>query len=116
MHAKEHQNRRKKLAAALPEGALALVSAAPESLRNGDSHYRFRQDSDFYYLTGFEEPEAFAVLAGGKFTLFVRPRDPEREIWDGRRAGTDGALRDYGAHEAFPVTEFETRLPAMIAD
>src|SRR6185503_2198743 len=72
-----------------------------------------RQDSDFFYLTGFEEPDALAVIkpeGDTKYTLFVRPRDPEREIWDGRRAGVEGAKNDFGAEEAFPAAEFESKL------
>jgi Xaa-Pro aminopeptidase len=108
--------RRERVMAQTGPRAVVLLPGAQLAPRNGDSHFRFRQDSDFYYLTGFEEPDAFAVLAAGKFTLFVRPRDPEREVWDGRRAGVEGAIRDYGAHEAFPITELETRLPGMLAD
>ena len=84
--------------------SVAIIPAAREATRSNDTHYRFRQDSDFFYLTGFEEPEAIAVIKrgeGDKYTLFVRPRDPEREIWDGRRAGVEGAVSDFGAHEAF---------------
>ncbi|HZE71326.1 MAG TPA: aminopeptidase P N-terminal domain-containing protein, partial [Pyrinomonadaceae bacterium] len=80
--------------------SVAIIPAAREAVRSNDTNYRYRQDSDFYYLTGFEEPEAIAIIAPEqelKYTLFVRPRDPEREIWDGRRAGVDGAKRDFGA-------------------
>ena len=97
--------------------SVAIIPAAREATRSNDTHYRFRQDSDFFYLTGFEEPEAIAVIksgAGNKFTLFVRPRDPEREIWDGRRAGVEGAVSDFGAHEAFPVAEFNAKLREML--
>ncbi|HYY56870.1 MAG TPA: Xaa-Pro aminopeptidase, partial [Pyrinomonadaceae bacterium] len=76
------------------------------------------QNSDFYYLTGFDEPESIAVIAPNhdehKFTLFVRPRDPEREIWDGKRAGTEGALSEYGADAAFPIEEFREKLGDLI--
>src|SRR5437773_3190653 len=93
--------------------AVLLLPGAALAPRNGDSHYRFRQDSDFYYLTGYEEPDALLVLAAGRekpVTLFVRPRDPEREIWDGRRAGVEGAVRGFGAYEAFPIAELDARL------
>ena len=69
--------------------AVAIIPGAHDTTRSNDTHYRFRQDSDFFYLTGFEEPDALAVIkpeSDKKYTLFVRPRDPEREIWDGRRA------------------------------
>ena len=78
--------------------SVAIIPAARESVRSHDTHYRYRQNSDFFYLTGFEEPDAIAVVAPSKekkFTLFVRPRDREREIWEGYRAGVDGAVSDY---------------------
>jgi Xaa-Pro aminopeptidase len=106
--------RRQQVAELLGDGVL-ILSTAPEVTRNHDAHYDFRPDSDFLWLTGFEEPEAIAVLAPGHATpyvLFVRPRDPEREVWDGRRAGPEGAIRDFGADHAFPIDEF----PARIAD
>ena len=93
--------------------SVAIVASARETTRSNDTHYRYRQDSDFYYLTGFDEPEAIAVVAPAKeqkYTLFVRPRDPEREIWDGRRAGVEGAKSVYGADEAFPISEFEEKI------
>lgn len=93
--------------------SVAIIPAAREATRSHDTSYRFRQSSDFFYLTGFEEPEAIAIIAPGreqKYTLFVRPRDPEREIWDGRRAGIEGAKKEYGADEALPVAEFESKL------
>jgi Xaa-Pro aminopeptidase len=93
--------------------SVAIIPGAHDTRRSNDTHYRFRQDSDFLYLTGFEEPDALAVIkpeADTKYTLFVRPRDPEREIWDGRRAGVDGAKSDFGAEESFPSAEFESKL------
>ena len=97
--------------------SVAIIPGARETTRSNDTHYRFRQDSDFFYLTGFEEPEAIAVVrpsAEAKYTLFVRPRDPEREIWDGRRAGVEGAKSDFGAHEAFPIAEFNDKLREIL--
>jgi Xaa-Pro aminopeptidase len=98
--------------------AVAVLSAPPEALRNADNEYRFRQESDLLYLTGFAEPESVAVLfpgeAGPRFVFFVRPRDPERETWVGRRAGVEGVVRDFGADEAFPIGELAQRLPALI--
>lgn len=93
--------------------SVAIIPAAHETTRSNDTHYRFRQDSDFFYLTGFEEPDAVAIIrpaADKKYTLFVRPRDPEREIWDGRRAGVEGAKSEFGADEAFPISEFDNKL------
>lgn len=97
--------------------SVAIIPSAREATRSNDTQYRFRQDSDFLYLTGFEEPEAIAVVAPAreqKFTLFVRPRDPEREIWDGRRAGVEGAKSEYGADEALPVVEFDEKLQDIL--
>lgn len=97
----------------MDQKSVAIIPAAREATRSNDTQYRFRQDSDFYYLTGFEEPDAIAVIAPGreqKFTLFVRPRDPEQEIWVGRRAGVEGAKSEFGADESFPVAEFPEKL------
>src|SRR6267143_4143297 len=97
----------------MEQKSVAIIPAAHEATRSNDTQYRFRQDSDFYYLTGFEEPEAIAVIAPGrerKYTLFVRPRDPEQEIWVGRRAGVEGAKSEFGADESFPIAEFDEKL------
>ena len=99
--------------------SVAIIPGAREATRSNDTHYRFRQDSDFFYLTGFEEPEAIAVVKpadDNKYTLFVRPRDPEREIWDGRRAGVEGAMSEFGAHAAFPIAEFNAKLRDILDD
>lgn len=101
----------------LGQDSVAIISSAPEATRSNDTNYRYRQNSDFYYLTGFDEPEAIAVITPTqeqKFTLFVRPRDPEREIWDGRRAGVEGAVKQYGADAAFPAEEFREKLGDLI--
>jgi Xaa-Pro aminopeptidase len=98
-------------------GSVAIIPAAREVTRSHDTEYRFRQDSDFYYLTGFREPDAIAVVAPAReknFTLFVRPRDREKEIWNGRRAGVEGARERYGADEAFPVEEFDAKLTELL--
>src|SRR5882724_1102611 len=97
--------------------SVAIIPAAREAVRSNDTNYRYRQDSDFYYLTGFEEPEAIAVIAPEhelKYRFLVRPRDPEREIWDGRRAGVDGATRNFGAEEAYPIAEFGEKLQDIL--
>src|SRR5690348_11880210 len=101
----------------MQRNSVAIIPAAREATRSNDTNYRFRQDSDFFYLTGFEEPEAIAVVKPGDahvYVLFVRPRDPEREIWDGRRAGVEGARSEFGAHEAFPAAEFESKLTEFL--
>src|ERR1051325_8923520 len=86
--------RRKRFLAELPAGSLALFAAAPVAVRSGDVEYPYRQDNDFYYLTGFPEPEASCLLDTAdaeRFTLFVRPRDPDRETWTGERFGAEAA-------------------------
>src|SRR5882724_3573364 len=101
----------------MDQKSVAIIPAAREATRSNDTQYRFRQDSDFYYLTGFEEPEAIAVIAPAnehKYTLFVRPRDPEQEIWVGRRAGVEGAKSEFGAQESFPITDFEEKLQDLL--
>jgi Xaa-Pro aminopeptidase len=101
----------------MDQKSVAIIPGARETTRSNDTQYRFRQDSDFYYLTGFEEPEAIAVIAPGraeKYTLFVRPRDPEQEIWVGRRAGVEGAKSDFGADQSFPIAEFDEKLQDIL--
>ena len=99
-------------------GSVAVLPSAREATRSNDTQFRFRQDSDFYYLTGFDEPEAVAVVAPSheehRFVLFVRPRDPERAIWDGPRAGLEGARETYGADAAFDIAEFPAKLGDLI--
>ncbi|HET20115.1 MAG TPA: M24 family metallopeptidase, partial [Chromatiales bacterium] len=116
---KQFARRRKRLLAQLGAEGIAILPAATERLRNRDTHYPFRQDSDFRYLTGFEEPDAVLVLVpgheDGPFILFVRPRDPEREQWDGRRAGEAGARKLYGADQAYSIEELDSRLPGLLA-
>lgn len=102
--------------AAESPSAVAVLPAAPVFPRNNDVDHEYRQDSDFFYLTGFDEPESVLVLDAQerKATLFVRPRDPEREVWDGPRAGVDGAKAAYGAEEAFVRSELAEKLPNLL--
>ena len=89
---------------------LAIVPAAAETVRNDDVHHVFRQSSDFFFLTGFEEPDAVALFDPAHdqpYVLFVRPRDPEMEAWNGKRAGVEGATDRFGADEAFPLSDLE---------
>jgi len=98
-------------------GGVLLLAAAPERVRTGDVLYPFRQDSDFDYVTGFPEPEAVAVLAPDApepYRLFVRPRDPERELWVGHRAGPEGAVQQYGADAAHPLDDLEKVLLPLL--
>ena len=118
MNRKEFQRRRKQLMRMMTPGSIAVLPAAVEAIRNRDVHYPYRQDSDFYYLTGFPEPEAVAILAPGRehgeYVLFCREKDPEREIWDGYRAGQQGAMETYGADDAFPIADIDDILPGML--
>jgi Xaa-Pro aminopeptidase len=101
----------------MDKNSVAIIPAAREAVRSHDTHYRYRQNSDFFYLTGFEEPEAIAVIAPGKekkLTMFVRPRDLEQEIWNGYRSGVEGAVKDYNADEAFPINEFDEKLAEIM--
>jgi len=94
---------------------VAIVASAPETIRNNDVHNEYRQDSDFFYLTGFEEPDSVLVLSTvhpeHRSVMFVRERDPEREIWDGLRAGVDGVKQRCGVDASYPIGEFAKRLP-----
>jgi Xaa-Pro aminopeptidase len=118
MNQKEFERRRKQLMRMVGAGGIAILPAAPVRNRSRDVEYRYRQDSDFYYLTGFTEPDAVAVLVPGRkqgeFLLFCRERDPDRELWDGKRAGQDGAVADYGADDAFPIDDIDDIIPGLI--
>ncbi len=115
----EYAKRRKRLMKAVGRKTMVLVPAAVEVIRNNDNPYPFRQNSDFLYLTGLNEPEALLVLcpkrAEGEVILFVAPFDPERARWDGPRAGLEGARRVYGADQAFALNELDERLPELLA-
>ena len=114
----EYARRRKALMAQMEPNSIAILPAAPVYIRNRDVEHVYRQDSDFQYLTGFPEPEAVMVLIPGRehgeYVLFCRERDPERELWDGLRAGQEGAIRDFGADDAFPITDIDDILPGLI--
>ena len=114
----EFARRRRQLMRMIGKGGIAILPAATEKQRNSDVHYHYRPDSDFHYLTGFDEPESVAVLVPGRaqaeYILFVRDRDPLRETWDGKRAGTEGATRDHGADDAFPIGDIDDILPGLI--
>lgn len=116
----EYTKRRKQLMQKIGPTGIVILPSSSEFRRNGDSTYPFRQNSDFYYLTGFDEPESVAILAPkrqkGEFVLFNRVRDREKEIWDGYRAGQKGARNIFGANEAFPISELENKLPELLQD
>lgn len=114
----EYARRRKALMAQMEPNSIAILPAAPVYIRNRDVEHLYRQDSDFQYLTGFPEPEAvMALIPGrvhGEYVLFCRERDPERELWDGLRAGQDGAVSQYAADDAFPIGDIDDILPGLI--
>jgi Xaa-Pro aminopeptidase len=118
-HLPDYQRRRRELMQ-LMGGGIAVFPTAPEATRNSDVLYPFRPDSDFYYLTHFPEPAAVAVLVPGRpqgeFILFCRERDAEKETWNGRRRGLEGAVQIYGADDAFPIDDIAEILPGLLED
>lgn len=115
---REYRRRRKRLMDIVNEGGIAILPAAPVRMRNRDVEYPYRPDSDFYYLTGFPEPDAVAVLIPerpqGEYVLFCRERDPKMEQWNGYRAGLEGACDIYGADDAFPINDLDEILPGLL--
>ena len=118
MNLQEFKRRRKHLMQMMGDDSVAILPAAPVRMRNRDVEYNYRQDSDFYYLTGFPEPEAVAVIvpgrAHGEYILFCRENDPEMEVWNGPRAGQEGAIADYAADDSFPIDDIDDILPGML--
>jgi Xaa-Pro aminopeptidase len=116
----ELKRRRRQLMRMMGPDSVAILPSAPPQIRNRDVHYPYRPDSDFYYLTGFPEPEAVAVLIPGRkqaeYVLFCRERDPDKETWDGLRAGQDGAIEQYGADDSFPIGDLDEILPRMLEE
>ena len=115
---KEFSRRRKQLMRMMGSNSIAIIPTAPERTRNRDVEFPFRPDSDFYYLSGFPEPEAVAVLVPGRrhgeYLLFCRERDPQMETWTGRRAGTAGAVESWDADDAFPISDIDDILPGLL--
>jgi Xaa-Pro aminopeptidase len=113
----EYQQRRQALMEKIGTGT-AIFRSAPTAVMHNDVEYNFRQDSDFFYLTGFDEADAVAVFAPHheehKFVLFVQPKDPEKETWHGYRVGVDAAKERYGADEAYPIAELDEHLPKYL--
>jgi Xaa-Pro aminopeptidase len=118
VNSREFARRRKQLMDLIGANGIAVLTAAPERVRSRDTLFTYRPDSDFYYLTGFEEPDAVAVLmpgrSQGQFLLFCRERNKDRELWDGPRAGPEGAVADHGADDAFPITDIDDILPGLL--
>ncbi|MBM4200041.1 MAG: Xaa-Pro aminopeptidase [Gammaproteobacteria bacterium] len=114
----EFKQRRKRLMRAMPKGSVAILASAAPSIRNRDVEYPYRQDSDFFYLTGFNECDSIVVLAPGRkqgeYVVFCREHDEKLAVWVGRNAGLEGARDVYGADEALPVAELHKHLPGLI--
>ena len=115
---KQYGSRRRNLMRQMGPDSIAILPGAREVIRSRDTHYPFRQDSNLHYLCGFPEPDAVLVLipgrSQGEFILFVRDKDRAREIWDGFRAGPEGAMQDYDADDAFPIGDIDDILPGLI--
>nr|WP_324632062.1 aminopeptidase P N-terminal domain-containing protein [Phormidium sp. CCY1219] len=113
----EYQQRRQALMEKIGQGT-AIFRSAPMAVMHNDVEYAYRQDSDFFYLTGFNEPNAVAVFAPHheehQFVLFVQPKDPEKEVWTGYHVGVEGAKERYGADEAYPIAELDEKLPQYL--
>ena len=120
MDRREFPRRRKRLMDMMGNDSIAIIPTSSVRIRNRDVEYPFRPDSDFFYLTGFPEPEAVAILipdrSSGEFVLFCRERDPEMETWNGLRAGLEGARERYGADDAFPMSDLDDILPGLLED
>ena len=118
MNSKEFEKRRRQLMKMVGPGGIVILPSAPVRTRSRDVEYRYRQDSDFFYMTGFAEPEAVAVLVpgrpNGEYLLFCREKNPKREQWDGMRAGQAGAIAQYDADDAFPIDDLDDILPGII--
>ncbi len=118
MEKREFARRRKRLMDMIEPDSIVIQPNAPERIRNRDVHYAYRGDSDFFYLSGFPEPESVAVLVPGRplgeYLLFCREKDESAEIWHGRRAGLEGACEVYGADDAFPITDLDDILPGLL--
>ena len=118
MNIKEFARRRKRLMQMMDKDSVAILPAAPVRMRNRDVEYPYRPDSDFFYLTGFSEPEAVMVIVPGRkhgeYILFCRENDPVMETWNGPRAGQDGAIESYGADDSFPIDDIDDILPGLL--
>ncbi|MBP6596865.1 MAG: aminopeptidase P N-terminal domain-containing protein [Arenimonas sp.] len=114
----EFARRRRNLMRMADQDAILVLPSAPVRVRSHDTHYPYRQDSDFWYLSGFAEPEAVLVLVPGRkhgeALLFCRERNPEREAWDGPRAGPEGAVERYGFDDAYPIADLDEILPGLL--
>jgi Xaa-Pro aminopeptidase len=113
-----YAERRKRLQTGMRQG-IAVIPTAPEVARNADTHYDYRHDSHFYYLTGFAEPEAVVVLIAGDKAhsiLFCREKNPEREVWDGFRYGPEAAAEKFGFDAAYPISQLDEKLAELMGN
>src|SRR5262245_38887881 len=114
MHEIDFDARRRRFLREMGERAVAVIPAAPVAIRNNDVEHEYRQDSDFFYLTGLDEPQSVLILSNAhddhEYVLFVRPRNPERETWDGPRVGVEGAVERLRAEAAFDIGEIDEKL------
>ena len=109
-----HQKRRQELLRKLERNAIVIVSTNSEQKRNGDVNYPFRPDSNFWYLTGFTEPDAVAVISKDNYSIFLRPKDQKKEIWDGERLGIEIAPEELLANKAYPIESFFDEIKILI--
>ena len=118
MKASEFKRRRTQLMKMMGKNTIAILPSSSELIRNRDAHFPFRQDSDFLYLTGFNEPDAVLVLKPGRkhgeYILFCREKDPEKETWNGRHQGQEGAIENFGADDSFPIDDIDDILPGLL--
>ncbi len=120
MNRKEYPRRRRRLMQMMGRDSIAILPAAPVQMRNRDVEHAYRPDSNFYYLSGFNEPNSVAVLVPGRpqgeYILFCQERDPKMEMWNGPRAGPAGACETFGADDAFPIDDLDEILPGLLED
>lgn len=118
INTEEFIQRRNELMSKVGDNAIVILPSSQIKIRNRDAEFPFRQDSDFLYLTGFNEPQAVLVLVpgreGGEYILFCRDKDPKTEQWTGRMVGLDGAISDYAADDAFPIEDIDEILPGLM--
>ena len=120
MNKDTYARRRAELVNQIGQNDIVVVATSPVKSRNSDVEYQFRPDSDFYYLSGFAEPESVIVIspgrAQGEYVVFCREKDEKREMWDGRRTGLEGAMEMYGADDAFPIEDINDILPGLMEE
>jgi len=120
MNKETYARRRAELVNQIGENDIVIVATSPVKSRNSDVDYQFRADSDFYYLSGFAEPDSVLVISPGRkqgqYVIFCREKDRKREMWDGRRVGLEGVVDSYGADDAFPIEDINDILPGLMEE